>query len=194
MEEERAAVLSLAFVGAVLAGVAHAQPPAGGSVKQLKAVQTDETIVIDGRLDEAAWATAAIIEIEDIHQILPVEYSEPTQQTRFLVLHDEDALYLAADMRDDHPELMTAKVLRQGGNNSWLDDQFNIFLDPFNDKRNGHGVYTWKKTGNSYDGEWQDNNINGHGTLKLANGNSCEGDWEKNAMVSIGKGMEQSVP
>ena len=33
---------------------------------------------------------------------------------------------------------MTAKVLRQGGNNSWLDDQFNIWLDPFNDKRSGY--------------------------------------------------------
>ena len=93
---------------------------------------------IDGRLDEPAWATAAMIAPEDIHQILPVEYSAPTQVTRFLVLYDDDALYLAADMKDDQPELMTAKVLRQGGNNSWLDDQFNIFLDPFNDKRSGY--------------------------------------------------------
>ena len=75
---------------------------------------------------------------EDIHQILPVEYSAPTQVTRFLVLYDDDALYLAGDMKDDRPELMTAKVLRQGGANSWLDDQFNIFLDPFNDKRSGY--------------------------------------------------------
>ena len=108
------------------------------SMKQLGAVRTNAPITIDGRLDEPAWAAAATIEPEDIHQILPVEYSEPTQGTRFLVLYDDDALYLAADMKDDHPELMTAKVLRQGGNNSWLDDQFNIFLDPFNDKRSGY--------------------------------------------------------
>ena len=108
------------------------------SMKQLGAVRTNAPITIDGRLDEPAWAAAATIEPEDIHQILPVEYSEPTQRTRFLVLYDDDALYLAADMKDDHPELMTAKVLRQGGNNSWLDDQFNIFLDPYNDKRSGY--------------------------------------------------------
>ena len=112
--------------------------PAAASMKRLEAVRTNVPITIDGRLDEPAWATAATIEPEDIHQILPVEYSEPTQRTRFLVIYDDDALYLAADMKDDHPELMTAKVLRQGGNNSWLDDQFNIFLDPFNDKRSGY--------------------------------------------------------
>ena len=121
---------------AVFPAVAFAQD--GASTKTLAAARTTEPIVIDGRLDEAAWNEAATIEPEDLHQILPVEYSEPSQWTRFLVLYDEEALYLAADMKDDEPELMTAKVLRQGGNNSWLDDQFNIFLDPFNDKRNGY--------------------------------------------------------
>jgi cellulose/xylan binding protein with CBM9 domain/uncharacterized protein DUF5916 len=111
---------------------------AATATKQLRAVRASTPIVMDGRLDEPAWATAAVIEAEDLHQILPVEYSMPTQRTRFLVLYDDDALYLAGDMHDDHPELMTAKVLRQGGNNSWLDDQFNIWLDPFNDKRSGY--------------------------------------------------------
>jgi hypothetical protein len=108
------------------------------ATKQLRAARASGPVVLDGRLDEPAWATAAVIESDDLHQILPVEYSMPTQRTRFLVLYDDDALYLAGDMKDDHPELMTAKVLRQGGNNSWLDDQFNIWLDPFNDKRSGY--------------------------------------------------------
>ena len=127
--------LALALCTWPLPGPAQ-QPPLGGSTKTLQAVRTDQPIAIDGQLDEAAWSSAAAI--EDIHQIIPVEYAEPTQQTRFLVLYDNEALYLAAKMDDDQPELMTAKVLRQGGNNSWLDDQFNIFLDPFNDKRNGY--------------------------------------------------------
>ena len=129
-----AALAVLVFQIAVLA---QAEAP-GAAMKQLQAARTNAPITIDGRLDEPAWATAAIIAPEDIHQILPVEYSAPGQATRFLVLYDDDALYLAADMKDDRPELMTAKVLRQGGANSWLDDQFNIFLDPFNDKRGGY--------------------------------------------------------
>ncbi len=127
----------LAGIGAIACPLAGFSQE-GATTKILAAARADEPIILDGRLDEAAWSRAATIEPEDIHQILPVEYSEPTQWTRFLVLYDEEALYLAADMKDDQPELMTAKVLRQGGNNSWLDDQFNIFLDPFNDKRNGY--------------------------------------------------------
>ena len=114
-------------------------------MKTLEAVRTNDTITIDGRLDEAAWANAAVV--EDLHQILPIEYAEPSQQTRFLVLYDNEALYVAGEMYDTEPELITAKVLRQGGE-SWRDDQFDLYLDPFNDKRSGyrfqlnpHGVY-----------------------------------------------------
>jgi hypothetical protein len=144
-----------------------AQPDsAAATLKRLAAVRTSEPIAIDGRLDEPAWASAAAIGPEDIHQILPVEYSAPSQVTRFLVLYDDEALYLAADMKDDEPDLMTAKVLRQGGNNSWLDDQFNIFLDPFNDKRSGyrfqvnpHGVRQEGLARSADQVQWQWNGI-----------------------------------
>jgi hypothetical protein len=129
--------LAPALLACPAALLAQSAPSAEGT-KQVAAVRASAPITIDGRLDEAAWVNAATIGPEDLHQILPVEYSMPTQRTRFLVLYDDDALYLAADMKDDQPELMTAKVLRQGGANSWLDDQFNIWLDPFNDKRSGY--------------------------------------------------------
>ena len=110
-------------------------PVATGELKIAEAVRTDDPINIDGRLDEEAWNAATVI--ADLHQILPIEYSEPSQRTEFLVLYDDDALYLAARMYDDQPDRVVAKVLRQGGQ-SWLDDQFNIILDPFNDKRSGY--------------------------------------------------------
>lgn len=110
-------------------------PVATGEIKIAEAVRTDGPISIDGRLDEDAWKHATVI--ADLHQILPVEYSVPSQHTEFLVLYDDDALYLAARMYDDQPDRVVAKVLRQGGQ-SWLDDQFNIILDPFNDKRSGY--------------------------------------------------------
>ena len=110
-------------------------PAAMGEIKTAEAARTDDPITIDGLLDEAAWNGATVI--TDLHQILPVEFSKPSQRTEFLVLYDDDALYLAARMYDDQPERVVAKVLRQGGM-SWLDDQFNIILDPFNDKRSGY--------------------------------------------------------
>ena len=104
-------------------------------MKSAVAARTGDPIEIDGLLDEEAWNDATVI--TDLHQILPVEFSEPSQQTEFLVLYDDDALYLAARMYDAQPDQVVAKVLRQGGQ-SWLDDQFNIFLDPLNDKRSGY--------------------------------------------------------
>ncbi len=44
-------------------------------------------------------------------------------------------------------------------------------------KRNGHGVMTWKN-GEKYDGEWKDGNRTGQGVYYLANGNRYEGDFE----------------
>jgi hypothetical protein len=155
-----------------------AQPEVSGTeIKRLEAVRTNAPITIDGRLDEPAWATAAAIDPKDIHQILPVEYAAPSQVTRFLVLYDDDALYLAADMKDDRPDLMTAKVLRQGGANSWLDDQFNIFLDPFNNKRGGyrfqvnpHGVRQEGLFRGADQVQWQWNGIWQAGASQSADG------------------------
>ena len=136
------------------------EPPSPGSIKISAATRTDEQITIDGRLDESAWSTATVI--TDLHQILPVEFSQPTQRTEFLVLYDDDALYLGARMYDDEPERVVAKVLRRGGQ-SWRDDQFNIYLDPFNDKRSGYQFQVnpngvWEeglfKGGNQVQWEW----------------------------------------
>ena len=133
MSSHRLLLITLLVLGS---SPAAPQPAiVSGEMKTAEAARTDDPITIDGRLDEAAWNGATVI--TDLHQILPVEFSEPSQQTEFLVLYDDDALYLAARMYDDQPDRVVAKVLRQGGM-SWLDDQFNIILDPFNDKRSGY--------------------------------------------------------
>ena len=119
------------------------EPPLPGTIKVTAATRTDDRITIDGRLDEGAWKTATLI--TDLHQILPSEFSQPSQRTEILVLYDDDALYLGARMHDDEPERVIAKVLRQGGQ-SWLDDRIDIILDTFNDKRNG---YRFQVTPNS---------------------------------------------
>ena len=116
-------------------GAGLAQSPDSSPLKTVQAVRVSGPLSIDGRLDEAAWAGAAVV--EDFHQILPIEYPPPSQKTQFFLLYDDDALYVAAKMWDSEPDLITAKVLRQGGQ-SWTDDQFHLLLDPFNDKRSGY--------------------------------------------------------
>ena len=117
------------------AGVGSGQSSDNFSLKTVRAVRVDSPLSIDGHLDEAAWAGAAVV--EDFHQILPLEYAPPSQKTQFFLLYDDDALYVAGKMWDSEPDLITAKILRQGGQ-SWTDDQFHVLLDPFNDKRSGY--------------------------------------------------------
>ncbi len=53
-------------------------------------------------------------------------------------------------------------------------------------ERNGHGMMTWKN-GEKYDGEWKDGKRTGQGVYYLANGNRYEGDFEDNKFN--GKGV-----
>jgi len=116
-------------------GTGLGQSPDSFPLKTVQAVRINEPLSIDGRLDEAVWAGAAVV--EDFHQVLPIEYAPPSQKTQFFLLYDDDALYVAGKMWDSEPDLITAKILRQGGQ-SWTDDQFHVLLDPFNNRRSGY--------------------------------------------------------
>ena len=119
-----------------LASSAQSQEmPAGAGPKTLQMVYTDSAPIIDGRLDEEVWQTAAII--DDLHQVRPTEYSEPSEPTRIYVLYDKDALYVAARMWDSEPDKIAAHVLRQG-ENVVNEDEFALILDPFNEGRSGY--------------------------------------------------------
>jgi len=91
--------------------------------------------VLDGRLDEAGWQTATLI--DDLHQIDPVEYAPPSEPTQIYIYYDDDALYIGARMLDSQAETINANILRQGAQ-FWRDDFFSVSVSPFNDKRNGY--------------------------------------------------------
>ena len=91
--------------------------------------------VLDGILDEADWQTAALI--DDLHQVDPIEYAEPSEPTQIRIYYDDDALYIGARMLDSEPEAIFVNVLRQGAQ-FWGDDYFSVIIAPFNDKRSGY--------------------------------------------------------
>ena len=93
----------------------------------------DAAPVIDGRLNEAVWANATVV--DDFHQIDPIEYQAPTDPTRILVFYNDDALYMGARMPQTLDVVGT--VLRQG-QEFWSDDFLSLIIDTFNDKRNGY--------------------------------------------------------
>ena len=99
------------------------------------AIGRGDAPVLDGRLDEADWENATLI--DDFHQVVPVEYAEPTEPTLVRIYYDDDALYIGARLADSQPEDMHANILRQGAQ-FWGDDYLAVIIAPFNDKRNGY--------------------------------------------------------
>ena len=91
--------------------------------------------VIDGVIDESLWSRAVLI--DDLHQINPLEFSEPSQASEIRLFYDDEALYVAARLFDSEPDRITAQVLRQG-EGTFNDDQFAIIIDPYLDRRSGY--------------------------------------------------------
>ena len=122
----------------LLAPAVFAQPPASlrdPGQKTVQMVRTDAAPTIDGVLDDAPWANAALV--DDLHQINPVEYAEPFERTEIYILYDDEALYIGARLYDTDPELITAQNLRQN-DVIGSDDRFYVMLDPFNSRRSGY--------------------------------------------------------
>ena len=118
------------------AGTAAQEAPNAASDEKLARIpRVDEPPLIDGRLDDAVWSQATVI--DDLHQITPVEYAQPTERTVVYVLYDHDTLYVGARMFDREPELINARVLRQN-QPIGPDDRFFVHLDPFGNRRSGY--------------------------------------------------------
>ena len=97
--------------------------------------RTDIAPVIDGRLDEEVWKSAAVI--DDFHQTVPTDGGPPTERTVVRVMYDDDFLYIAADLRDSDAGAIRALQLIQG-KQFFSDDRFWVTLDSFNSKRNDY--------------------------------------------------------
>ena len=132
---------SLSLLIAILVTLASAQVLAQDvtlPVKSFDAVRTDTAPTIDGHLDEPLWQLAAVI--DDLHEVRPNEFGEPSEETRFYVIYGDDAIYVGAEFLDSEPDKMVARVLRQG-DRSEGDDGLKVILDPFNQGRAGYVFY-----------------------------------------------------
>lgn len=93
---------------------------------------------VDGELSPGEWDAA--IEVEDLVETAPVEFSDPDDRTVFRVMYTEDALYVAIYVYDD-PDNLTATIMRHETSLRW-DDRAGIMIDPFNNKRSGYYFLT----------------------------------------------------
>jgi len=109
--------------------------PEGAGLKTAQIVRAAAAPVIDGQLDDEIWSQAIVV--DDLHQVNPTEYAEPTVETRVYLLYTEDALYIGAILSDSDAGDITSRILRQG-EGIIADDFFGVVLDPFNDRRSGY--------------------------------------------------------
>lgn len=125
----------LQTLASMIAAAQFQVAPDNESVKSFRIERTDAAPVIDGRLDEPLWSRAAVV--NDLYQLEPVEFGEPSELTDVYVLYDDEALYVGARMWHESPEPMRANFLRQG-DTYWGDEIFAVIIDPFHDRRNGY--------------------------------------------------------
>ena len=121
-------------------GAAQEAGPDADVLKSVRMVRTETPPAIDGRLDDAVWARAAVV--DDFHQSQPIEGAEPTERTEIYLLYDDDALYIGGRFWDSEPERIAAGTLRHRSLRLGDDDRIAIVLSPFNDRRSGYKFET----------------------------------------------------
>jgi hypothetical protein len=133
----RSCTFPLAAITLLVGASGHAQPDNGAASgdKRILIQRIDSAPVIDGVLDDGIWATIA--PSEDLHQVNPVEYADPSERTEIRLAYDDEALYVSARMWDSEPDRITAQVLRQGEGLS-NEDRFALIIDPHLDRRSGY--------------------------------------------------------
>lgn len=114
-------------------------------------------IDVDGRLDEAVWAEAAIL--GDFTQYRPLEGSPASQATEVLVLVDSDAIYFGIRAFDDDPSQIRA-TLAERDSYTFVDDYIRIILDTYDAQRRAY-VFTVNPLGVQHDGLWNEGGSSG---------------------------------
>lgn len=99
------------------------------------AIRTNESIKIDGVLDESVWGS--ISPITAFVQRLPQDGAAPTEQSEMRIAYNDQYLYFGFTFHDSEPEKVRATILNRGG---WIhrDDKLEIALDTYHDRRNAY--------------------------------------------------------
>lgn len=131
--------------------------------KQINALKIDQEIKIDGVMDEIVWETADVA--HDFVQREPNPNTDPVFDTEVRILYDNEAVYIAAYMKDDEPQ----KIMRQMSERDDLGstDWFAAIFDTYGAGTDGVGFvvsaagvqldtkYTQQGEDTSWDAVWE---------------------------------------
>ena len=144
---------------AVGAGAAGTQPPMAGFglVPGRPVVRPPRTRTppdIDGRLDDAAWRTAAVI--TEFTQQSPLDGAPATEDTEVYITYDSDHIYFGFHLHYTDPGIMRAN--RVDRDTAWQDDLVTVYIDTFLDQQR------------AYDFDLNAFNVQGDGIVNTARG------------------------
>jgi hypothetical protein len=111
--------------------------PVAASGKVADLPRTSDAFVIDGHLDEPAWASAIRIDLE--YEINPAENGVAPVATRAFLIEDGESLLIAFEADDPDPESIRAYL--KDRDSAWSDDYVGIMLDTYNDERRAFEFY-----------------------------------------------------
>ncbi|HTG91392.1 MAG TPA: carbohydrate binding family 9 domain-containing protein, partial [Pyrinomonadaceae bacterium] len=114
----------------------------------VKAVLFDKPPVIDGKLDDEVWTTAAVF--KDFYQVQPGDNLIPQNKTEVRLGYDSRFLYIAFHCFDE-PDKVRANIAKR--DNIWDDDYVGILFDTFNDQRRAY-EFDFNPLGVQADGIW----------------------------------------
>ena len=158
----------LCLSGALSAQTSPVAPPtatpATPAVAPHQVPKLPEGIVIDGQLDDVAWASAGEFDLE--YEISPGDNIAPSATTKARMGYTESALYVSFRAQDPKPADIRAHLRDRDA--AYRDDFVGIIIDTFDDQRRAYEFFvnplgvqmdliTDQATGNeddSWDGLW----------------------------------------
>ena len=102
----------------------------------VRIIRFEKPPVIDGKLDDEAWKTAAVL--KDFYQVNPGDNIAPSKQTEVLIGYDAKTLYIAFRASDDAGKVRATVPKRD---NIFADDYVGVYLDTFHDQRKAYALF-----------------------------------------------------
>jgi len=126
------------------------------------AVPLDETIALDGALDEPVYGR--VTPVSGLIQQVPRPGAEATERTDVWVMFDETSLYVSARCWETaDPSAWIANEMRRDATQLEQNDTFGVLLDTFRDGRDGVFFYT--------------NALGALGDQQITEERTVNGDW-----------------
>ena len=109
---------------------AQESPPLSPKIYTTHNVDSANSPVIDGVLDDYVWSSVEWG--SDFIELMPNENTPPSVQTQFKIMYDQKHLYIALKALDPDPETITNRLSRRDG---FVGDRINVLIDSYHDLR-----------------------------------------------------------